>query len=619
MNGDLLTQYNRELSFIRRLAGLFAQANPGIAEHLHLRQEDKPDPHVERLIQAFAFISGRVRQKLDDEFPEITESLLGVLYPHYLNPIPSMGIVQMELASEQDAAEGYRVPAETPAATVEQVEGEPCRFQTVYPVTLWPIKVESAKLARPPFGGLGVPETLEGGTERRAAAILRLVLRCVGDGVSFQSMPLDSLRFFLHGESRHACWVYELLLNNTIAISLAGTAHDKHPVSLPPRGALSQVGFESDEGTLPYGPRSFIGYRLLTEYFAFPEKFRFVELSGNRLSDSPVSLKEVMPKSATNELQVFFYLNQAAPDLEQHVTKEVFRLGCTPVVNLYKKSASPIDLTHTEHRYRVVPDVRSPQAHEVYTVDRVTASRDADGQVVEYQPFYSVKHAASNLGQLFWHASREPSDPGGDGGTEVYLSLVDLAMKPSLAGGWTLHVDTTCLNRDMLSKGKFSGELKITEGAGLVSRVSRLTPFTETHRPAQKHGAIWRLISHLTLNHLSLTDGDEHANALREILKLYDFADRAETQKMISGVKSVKGERVTGRTPDGTVCRGIEVTLTLDESCFTANELFLFASVMERFLALYCTVNSFSRLVVKRVHKGELRRWPPRVGEKVLI
>lgn len=621
MNGDLLTQYNRELSYVRRLAALFAQEHPGIAEQLHLRPEDPPDPHVERLIQSFAFISGRIRQKLDDEFPEISESLLGALYPHYLNPIPSMGIVQMDLASDQDAPEGYRVDPRTPIATVEEIDGEPCRFQTVYPVTLWPLAVESAKLMRPPFGGLGVPETgTEAGPERRAAAILRLSLRTASSSVKFPTMQLDTLRFFLHGDSRHVSLLYELIFNNTFEVALAGTLRDKKAEFLSPHECLGQVGFERDEGMLPYGPRSFVGYRLLTELFAFPEKFLFADLTGNRLGERPVPLQARLPAGATSHLHVFFYLNQATPDLEQHVSADVFRLGCTPVVNLYEKSASPIDLTQTQYQYRVVPDVRSPLAHEVYTIDKVTASRDADGQSVEYSPFYSVKHAGGNPGQRFWHASREPADPGSvDKGTEVHLSLVDLWMRPSLAGGWTLHVDTTCLSRDLPTRAAFSGDLRVIEGAALVGKVTRLTPFTRTLRPAQKEGAVWRLISHLTLNHLSLVDGNEQADSLREILELYDFADEAETKKMISGVKSIQGKRVIGRTPDGAVCRGIEVTLTLDETCFTTNEMFLFASVMERFLALYCTVNSFSQLVVERVARGELRRWPPRVGEKVLI
>jgi type VI secretion system protein ImpG len=608
MSDDLLQQYNRELSFIRKLGAQFAEEHPNIAERLRLGEGGvAEDPHVERLIQAFAFLSGRVRQKLDDEFPEITESLLGVLYPHYQVPIPALGIVELELAPQQAALEGYPVPAGTPLET-EPIDGEPCRFRTGYPVTLWPIEVESAKLARPPAAAPLTPRSA------RAAAVLRLVLRCRGEGVTWQALTAGRLRFFLKGQVQHVYLLYELIFNHAFEVALASSPADQNPVVLDAARCLQPVGFGRDEGLLPYSPRSFLGYRLLTEFFTFPEKFLFLDLvrPGERLWTLPGT-----------RLEVFLYLDRAAPDLEQHVSKDTFRLGCTPVVNLYRQRAEPIRLTHTAYQYRVVPDARRPLAHEVYTVDRVTAT-SPDGEQVEYQPFFSVKHAAEEPGRAFWSVSRQPAEAGGgDRGTEVYLSLVDLDLKPSQAGGWTLDVETTCLNRDLPRQLPFGGgqpRLHVREGAALVGQVTSLMQFTPTFRPAQKQGALWRLISHLSLNHLSLVDGDEHGEALREILTLYDFSDSARTRKMIAGISSVQGRRVVGRIGGSTLCRGVEVTILFDEKSYSAKELFLFASVLERFLALYCTVNSFSKLVaLVKGGEGELRRWPPRTGERVLI
>jgi len=332
-----------------------------------------------------------------------------------------------------------------------------------------------------------------------------------------------------------------------------------------------------------------------------------------------------MPEGVANKLEIFLYLDRTAPELEPNLSADTFHLGCTPIVNLYPQRAEPITLTHADFEYRIVPDARRPLAHEIYSVDRVTATAP-DGRELEYRPFFSVKHADASATETYWHSSRKPaerSDGQPDRGTEVFLSLVDLGMRPSTAGGWTLDVETICLNRDLPQRLPFGPDqprLQLSAGGGLVTRIVCLTPPRPTLRPAMKRGVLWRLISHLSLNHLSLTDNDEQAHALREILKLYDFTDSAETRKTIDGILSVRGRRVVGRVGGGSFCRGVEVTLRFDEERFSGSGLFLFASVLERFLGLYCTVNSFSKLIaLTKGGEGELRRWPPRAGEKVLM
>jgi type VI secretion system protein ImpG len=370
---------------------------------------------------------------------------------------------------------------------------------------------------------------------------------------------------------------------------------------------------------LPYAARSFLGYRLLTEYFTFPQKFLFFDLAG---LDPKVLAK------AGNTLNVFIYLDQSSVDLEQNVSGDTFQLGCAPMVNLYRQRAEPIPVTHTETEYRVVPDARRPLAGEIYSVDRVTAT-SPDNEEVEYQPFYSFRHAAGRQQQkAFWYATRRPASQGrggGPAGTDVYLSLVDLAFTPSAPAEWTLAIETTCLDRDRphrLPWGKGQPHLRLTKGAPL-SRIECLTQPTATFRPALKRGALWRLISHLSLNHLSLADSQEGADALREILKLYDFADSAETRSMIDGILRVRSRRVVGRVPGGVqagLCRGIEVTIHFDEQRFAGSGVFLFACVLEQFLGLYCSVNSFSKLIATtNQREGELKRWAPRAGETVLL
>jgi type VI secretion system protein ImpG len=609
MSEALLPWYNRELSYLRRLGAEFADANPKIAGRLRLGPEASEDPHVERLIEAFAFLTARVRRKLDDDFPELTEALLGVLYPHYLAPLPSMAVVQFQLdPGRTELTAGHTIPRHSPLET-EPVQGEPCRFRTGHAVTLWPIDVAVASLARPPFAAPVTPASAE------AAAVLRLSLTCRGKGANFAGLAPPSLRFFLKGQPRHAELLYELLFNHATEVVLA---NGPNSVVLD-RECLHPVGFAPDEALLPYTARSLPGYRLLTEYFAFRQKFLFCDLA----------LGPEVLRGIGGRLEVYVFLNRATPELEANVSADTFRLGCTPVVNLYRQRAEPIALTHAEHEYRVVPDARRPLAHEVHAVERVAAC-GPNGEEVEYRPFFSLQHGAGDdANPVYWHAARRPAEENAaalDRGTEVFLSLVDLSQSPAATAGWTVDVETACLSRDLPQRLPFGGDqprLQLTEGGGPVSGIVCLTPPTRTLRPALRQGTLWRLVSHLSLGHLSLVNNDDRGLALREILKLYDFVDSAEVRKTIDGIESVRSRQIVGRVAGpngGGFCRGVEVTVDFDEAKFAGSGVFLFASVLERFLGLYCSVNSFTKLIATvKGREGELRRWLPRAGEKALI
>ncbi len=612
MSDELLPYYNSELNFIRQLGAEFARAYPKQAERLQIKEETTTDPHVERLIEAFAFLNARVRHKLDDDFPELADAMLGVLYPHYQTPIPSMAMVQFVLDPAQgELASGYAIPRDSELET-EPVEGEPCRFRTCYPVTLWPIEIVGASLMSRPFAAPATPHTAD------AVAVLRLEMQCQGKELTFAQLAMPSLRFFLKGQGQHVYPLYELIFNHVRGVALAVAPQDPQAAVLR-KDCLQPVGFERDEGMLPYAARSFLGYRLLTEYFAFPEKYLLFDLAG---------LSARALERAGKRLEVYFYLDRTIRELEQNVTKEMFQLGCAPMVNLYRQQAEPITIGHTETSYRVVPDVRRPLAGEVYSIDRVTAV-SVDNERVEYRPFYSFKHASDReVQRRFWHATRQPAEKAAgqiDQGTEVFMTLVDLDFSPSAPADWTLEIQTTCLNRDLPNRLPFGGgqpKLRLTTGAPLA-RIDCLTRPTPTLRPPLKRGALWRLISHLSLNHLSLADYEEGADALREILKLYDFNDSAETRSTIGGILGVRTRRVVGRDPRdprGGFCRGMEATIHFDEDRFVGSGLFLFASVLERFLGLYCSINSFSKLIATtNKREGELRRWAPRAGETVLL
>jgi len=605
---ELLPHYNRELAYLRKLGAEFAEANPKIAGRLRLASDAIEDPHVARLIEAVAFLNARIRRKLDDDFPELTEALLGVLHPHYLAPIPSMAVVQF--TGQPDSAAVLNVPKGSILETAP-VEGEVCRFTTGSDVDVLPVEIESAKLTGRPLlapAGVLAPD---------AVASLRVVLRCRPPGLTFATLAPKAFRFFLRGASEHALALYELLVNDCVAVVAATGPEDASPRRLR-TDDVRPVGLGADEGLIPCPPEGFPAYRLLTEYFAFPSKFAFVEVTGL----GPAATQGLGPK-----VELFFYLRRTSTDLERDVTRDSLALGCTPIVNLFPHRAEPIRLTQTTTEVRVVPDAGRPHAMEVWSVDRVRAvSREGEVEVCE--PFYAARHGGDARVRRYWAATRSPSARRGDRptpGTEVDLALVDLDLRPSVPADRALEVETTCLNRDLPARLPFGGsEPRLSLlGPAPLERISCLTRPTPTLRPPLGRGALWRLVSHLSVNHLSLGGPGDAAEALREILRLYDFRESAETRATIDGLVSVRSKPTAGRATSargGGICRGVEVRLELDPARFTGGGLFLFASVLERFLGLYTSLNSFTRTVVVLTgREGELRRWAPRAGERVLL
>src|SRR5262245_10047872 len=353
MSEALFPYYERELLFIRQLAQEFAKQYPAAAGRLLLEPNRSADPHVERLIESFALLAGRIHHKLDDEFPELTDALLGVLYPHYLAPVPSMGVIQFDLdAARAQLPQGFLIDRHSRLHT-HPVVNLPCKFRTAYPVTLWPLALTGARLQSPPFPpGFQAPP--------RTAAALRLQFEVLAQ-MRFADLALERLRFFLFGDNQVISTLYELLFNHALQVVFRPPdGEGPAPLVLPPEECLFPVGFERDEGMLPYPQRSFLGYRLLTEFFTFPAKFLFVDLGGWR---------RVCRGGFDTRLEVTIFLNRTLKSLEQGIDASTFRLGCTPVVNLFEQVAEPVALTQTRHEYRIVPNVAHPQGLEVYAVD----------------------------------------------------------------------------------------------------------------------------------------------------------------------------------------------------------------------------------------------------------
>lgn len=611
MLDDLLPYYEKELSHLRYLGQEFANRYPKIASRLLLEGDYCEDPHAERMIESFAFLSARVHKKLNDGFPEIVEAFLDVLYPHYLRPTPALSIVEFDPGPKTSLTGRYHLPRHT--ALHSRPVGETfCRFRTCYPVDVWPVTLTGAelrKLERSSFN--------RHGNEHEAK--LSLTLQSIGN-TDFGKMGLDSLRFFLDGEGSLMHPLYEMLLNNVARVSVSFVENGQpREIGLGP-DAISPVGFGPDEGLIDYSERSFLGYRLLHEYFTFPEKFLFFDLSG---------LERPLANQAVTQIQLHFLFRdydqqETLSRLSQTLELHNFRLGCTPVVNLFPQQAEPIKLSHTRDEYPVIPDVRHAGSTEVVSIDDVTrvvrtATRD---KVSPCLPFFEPRDSERQSQQSYWLARRVSSGNARDPGTEMKLRVVDRELELLDGSSDTLSLRLTCSNRDLpklMTIGHPQGDFTL-EQEQVVEQIRCLRKPTESVRPPMGKGLIWRLVSHLSLNHMSLASNGR--DALMELLSLYNYRQASAIRKQINGIASIHSEPVMTRIghPRPAFVRGTGITLELDENQFIGSGIYLFGMVLDHFFGQYCSLNSFTQLTLRSSQREQrVAQWQPRTGTQPLV
>lgn len=616
MSESLDAWYQRELDFFRNTASLFAERFPKIASRLSLSATGIKDPHVERLIQAFAYLNARTRHKLDDSFPELVDAMLGVLYPHMLSPVPSMSILGLKLnPGQKDQTTGHLVASGTLLES-ERIQGFNCTFRTAYPVTLYPLDLQAARLLPRPFSGPPSPSRNE------ALSVLRLEFRPVDTKKAMSEFSFRQLRFFINIPNfERAARLLELLLSQSLEVVITGSDPTTAAAVLP-ASVITPVGFAAEDAVLTQSPRTFPGYRLLSEYFVLPQKFLFFDLGG--------LTPEVLGKLG-NRMEISILLKEPAPELESLVTNETLRLGCTPIVNLFQRTADAIPLNYRRTEHRITPDARAEESMEVFSVDSISVD-DQDGNVREFQPFYSVAHAASADETGYWHSVRRPGPVEGDTGslrsaTEMYVSLIDSQFSPLRPGRGLLYARVTCFNRDLpeeLARQRDAGRIdfQIVGGKGPVSEIRCLVAPTPTLRRHLGRRNLWPLISQLSLNHLSLVETSDALMAIREILTLNDPKESVQTRNLIDGLKTVSSEKCVQRL-DGAFVRGTQINLTFDSENFAGDSVFMFASLLNHFFSMYTTINSFTRLTATTLDRksrgAESWKWPARAGNRNLI
>ena len=634
MDPRLLQYYETELRHLRETAAEFARENPKIADRLLLDKEGKeqcPDPYVERLLEGFAFLAARVHLKLDAEFPRFTQSLLETVYPHYLSPTPSMTIVRFDIQEQDGAlATGPVVPRGTLLRSIPaKGDRTACTFRTAHDVRLLPLRLSEARYYTRDVRELGLPEALEVPGHLRtpinAKAAIRLRLQ-VTAGLTFKEVNFDSVTFFLRGaaEDNRPSLLYEQIFARKSALVVQSVTPKKSLVALPP-SRIRRVGFGGREALLPPQPRGFEGYRLLREYFAFPQRFLFFELSG--LGDS-------LKNCPGNVVDLIIALDEQEVRLEGKIDPSCFELFCVPAINLFPKQLDRIQLTDRFAEFHVVPDKTRPLDFEVFEIEDVTAYQAVSGEEQKFSAFYKAKDTELTAGAFYTvnrvkrtltqkeiQLTKNVQYPG----SEIYLQLVDARAAPFRSTFRELGLRALCTNRHLpmhmavgVEQTDFSNDLNIP-----VTSIRCMVRPTEPLPSFAEGDLSWRIISHLSLNYLSLLDlGEDGAVVLRDMLRLYVDSANQSMRRQIDAVRSVRTAPIVRRVETSgpiAFARGLQIAVEFDERAFEGTGVFLLGAVLEQFFAKYVSINSFTETVVRTQQRGKITQWLPQVGTRQII
>lgn len=607
---QLLPYYERELGLFRQYTREFSSRYPKAAGRLLIAGDTCEDPHVERLIQSVALLTARVAKRLDDAYPQFTNSLLETLYPHYLRPFPSCSIARIA-ADEAPGGGQLSQVAHVARGTVlrsQPVQGVACKFTSAYDVTLAPLAITrlhfSPLIDAPP--GLRLPDG--------ASALLSIQFASSSDNYHLDQPGFASLRLFADGEpSVRAALLDALFLRGAGAY----VALDEHgPWQAIDGTPLAPAGYADDDALIPFSARSHPALRLLTEYFAFPEKFHFIDIAWSLLAP-------LLPKQC-HQFTLHLPLKGVRSDshearLLSGASRDNLLLGCTPVVNLFAKSGVPIRLTHTEPDYALVADATHAFAYDIHSIDAVTLVRkdEAGERQSTFLPLYASLQGSQTEHGQYWLARRDEAVAAISPGHEMRLSLIDPQFSPSSAACATVSTQLLCSNRDLptqLHYGSPGGDLLAEDVPdGIPARFLRKpTPsmrfLTDTH---------WRLIAHLSLNYSSLTQAG--LGEFQKMLSLYDLPRSPTTQRMIQGIVTLEHGSTRAwmpTVPFPSLMPGIAIRLGIDEQAFVGSSLTIFAQVLQRYFALNSQLNCFSQLTLLSHRSGEeILRCPERSAD----
>lgn len=624
MDPRLMRHYEAELAYLREMGVEFAQEFPKIAARLDLANTEVADPFVERMLEGFAFLTARIQLKMEAEFPTFTQSLLHMVYPHFGAPTPAMAIVAVTPSDGiRTAPAGVVLPAGTELRSLLGTEDQTnCVFRTAHRLHLLPVELAEAEYlgSSAAVAALGLPDAAG------AKAALRLRLRTLG-AVPMTKVALERLAIYLGGPELARMRLYEQLSAHVVSIVVRpGDRKAAWQERLAP-AALEPTGFEPEEALLPVQPETFDGYRLLQEYYALPERFLFFTLRG---------LDRATIRCAGPELEIIILLDRSEAALVG-IGPDHIVLNCTPAINLFPKRSDRVNLDATRAEHLVVPDRMRPLDYEVFSIEGMEGFPSDGGPTQPFFPFYAATDLSRHPGHRSYYMlrrqphllssrARQRGARSSYLGHDAFVSLVDADNAPVSDQLRQLGLDLLCTNRDLpmsMPVGKQHTDFTVAVNAPIAS--IRCLGLPTNPRPCRSDGGLaWRFISHLGLNYLSLTDTDrvQGAAALRELLRLYLPDNDTRATRQLEGLQSVAAEPIVRRLPGaGPACvgRGLQVRLAIDDTSFGGGGGILLAAVLDRFFAKYVSLNAFTETVMISPDRGEVMRWPLRLGRRPVL
>lgn len=618
MDPRLLDAYEAELAYLRETAREFGEENDAVAARLGLKTPNDPDPYVERLLEGVAFLAARVNLKQQDQFPEFTQHLLQAIQPHYLAPTPSICIAGFEPQDGDPAlASGLNVPRGTQInASLSDEARTPVVFTTGLHVTLWPIKITQveflgSRAAVAPFASDGAVRA-ECGVRLRFAATA---------GLKLSQIAPTELPIYLDGSEAVPGELYRQMIGHCAAVMACKPGSASGSEGWTKLAHPAQVGFGDDEALLPAELRSFRGYRLLSEYFACPERFLFIKL---------LDLARAFA-TCDEECDVVILFDRPSVVLDGALEPANFRLFASPAINLFEKQLGPVAIEPYKHEFHVLADRSRPLDFEVFRLLDVKAhSRDSD-DTCQVAPLYAFGASLYDWRDALFYSAQIRTRRRSQReqrlrsrtdyiGTETWISLTAPGNPERLDAINGLSVRALVTNRELPELLTFRGDHHFT-GSGLpVRTISVLRSPSRPRPPLGLNDAAWRVIGHLTPNFTSFaaTDNDD-PSALRSHLALYGWQDNPHLRRQIEGILAVRGRAISRRVPGldrSAVARGRCITIRLDDSSFDQSRMFLFSAVLERFLAEFVTINSFTECHFETPLEGTMVKWPPRIGRQ---